>query len=553
MKIEADELISYQESLSEDRSIWERTWQDIIDYTLPNRAPVIGEDSPGQDRSIDIYDSTASNSTVRLAAALNSMLTNPQSQWFLLETTNEALNKESEVKIWLDALTKVVRKQMDLSNFYSAIHELYLDLCSIGTGTLYMEQDADPDKELNFSARHIREIFVAENHQGRIDQVFRKFKMTARQMQQRWGNLISSDAQAAAISEPNSEYEILHCCFPREDANPTSALPEEARFASVWIEIDSRHIIREGGYRTFPYTVPRWFKSTGEKYGRSPALTVLGDIKSLNDMTKTMMRTGQKVADPPIMVPDDGFFNIDTDPGGISYYRSGTNDRIIPLDVGSRLPITFQQVQEKREQIADAYFTTQLQIIDKSRMTAEEVRARMNENMRILGPTIGRLQDEFLDMLITRVLDILRFSFDRMGQPILPIPPEIVMQTLGTNDLKVRYISPMSKAQKTTDIQSINYYVATMSSWAGNGFPQVLDNVDIDDAARLIADFSGVPNEILKDERAVAAQRKQRAEEAQNKAKQEQRAAGADQMASVGGAVRDISEAQQLRGEANAA
>lgn len=549
IRIEADELINYMEELGAERSVWENTWQDILDYTMPNRAPVIGDDTPGVDRSINIYDSTASHSTIRLAAALNSMLTNPQSQWFVLETTNNELNEEREVKEWLDDLTKTVRKQLDLSNFYSEIHELYLDLVSLGTGTLYMEQADNPDEHLNFSARHIREIYIAENHQGKVDQVFRKFYMTARQMYQRWGDKISVEAQKEADKSPNTEYEILHCCFPREDVDPTTQLNNRLPYASVWVEIDARHIIHEGGYRTFPYAVPRWFKSTGEKYGRSPALTVLGDIKTLNTMVKTMLRTGEKVADPPLMVPDDGFFNIDVEPGGISYYRSGTADRIIPLDVGNRIPITFQMIQEKRDQVADAYFTTQLQIIDKSRMTAEEVRARMSENMRILGPTIGRLQDEFLDVLMSRVIEILRVSFDNIGAPILPEPPEIVSRVAGKNAVKIRYISPMAKAQKTTDIQAINYYVATVASWAQAGFPQVLDNIDIDDAARLVADFSGVPTEALNDERTVAAMRQRRAAQAQAAARAESQQAMTEGAKNIGSAVSDIASAQQMREE----
>ena len=279
---------------------------------------------------------------------------------------------------------------------------------------------------------------------------------------------------------------------------------------------------------------------------------MLGDIKSLNTMTKTMLRTGEKVADPPLMVPDDGFFNIDVEPGGISYYRSGTQDVIRPLDVGNRIPITFQMIQEKRDQVADAFFTTQLQIIDKSRMTAEEVRARMHENMRILGPTIGRLQDEFLDILITRVLDILRVSFNRQGEPILPPPPESVAKVLGQNDLKVRYISPMSKAQRSTDIQSINYYVSTLAMWAQAGFPQVLDNLDIDDAARLIADFGGVPNEVLRDERGVAQIRNQRAQAAAAAAQSEATNQQTEGMKNVGAAMNDVAGALQTREEINA-
>ena len=76
-------------------------------------------------------------------------------------------------------------------------------------------------------------------------------------------------------------------------------------------------------------------KASNEIYGRSPAMTALPDVKMLNEMSKTTIKAAQKQVDPPLLVPDDGFLlPVRTVPGGLNFYRSGTRDRIEPLNIG---------------------------------------------------------------------------------------------------------------------------------------------------------------------------------------------------------------------------
>ena len=60
----------------------------------------------------------------------------------------------------------------------------------------------------------------------------------------------------------------------------------------------------------------------------------LSYVKILNEMEKTYLKALQKMVDPPLMVPDDGFINpVRTTPGGLNYYRTGLgrDERIFPL------------------------------------------------------------------------------------------------------------------------------------------------------------------------------------------------------------------------------
>ena len=69
-------------------------------------------------------------------------------------------------------------QELERSNFQQEIHELYYDLVVFGTAALAIEKEMGQD--IRFSARHIAEIYIAENHEGRVDTVYRKYELTAK-------------------------------------------------------------------------------------------------------------------------------------------------------------------------------------------------------------------------------------------------------------------------------------------------------------------------------------------------------------------------------------
>ena len=97
--------------------------------------------------------------------------------------------------------------------------------------------------------------------------------------------------------------------------------------------------------------MPRWSKRTGEKYGSSPGMTALPEVKTLNKMAETMIIAAQKVVDPPMQLPDDGFIlPIVTSPGGLNFRRANTTDaRIEPLFNFSQVDFGTKNIFKKYE------------------------------------------------------------------------------------------------------------------------------------------------------------------------------------------------------------
>ena len=530
-------LLSRYERLEGQRQNWETHWQEVADYMQPRKADVTKQRARGDKRMEQVFDSSPIQAVELLAASLHGMLTNPSTPWFTLRFKDEEIENEDEAKLWLEASTDAMYTAFNRSNFQQEIFELYHDLITFGTAAMFIEED--DDDIIKFSTRHINEVFIAENDKGRIDTIYRRFKISARAAMQKFGEAVSSDVQSAFKKDPYKEVEILHAVYPRTDFNPNKKDKKNMPFESVYIEFKNGNELSVSGFREFPFVVPRYLKASNEIYGRSPAMTALPDVKMLNEMCKTTIKAAQKQVDPPLLVPDDGFLlPVRTVPGGLNFYRSGTRDRIEPLNIGANNPLGLNMEQQRRDSIRAVFYVNQLMMQDGPQMTATEVIQRNEEKMRLLGPVLGRLQSELLKPLIDRVFAVL------LRNNMLPQAPEF----LSGRDVEIEYVSPLAKAQKSTELQSIMRAVEILGSLA-NVAP-VFDYVNFDNLVKHLADIVGVPQKILKTQSQVNAERQQSAQQQEQMQSMQQ----LQQVAKAGGDIAPLAKAlpEEARAVANA-
>jgi len=278
----------------------------------------------------------------------------------------------------------------------------------------------------------------------------------------------------------------------------------------------------ESGYDEMPYVVPRWLKSSTELgFGHSPAMACLADTKMLNKMSEITIRAAEKQIDPPLMVPDDGFMlPVRTVPSGLNFYRSGTRDRIEPLNIGANQPLGLAMEDQRRQAIRSAFYVDQLIMSQNQTMTATEVIQRTEEKMRLLGPVLGRLQAEFLQPLIERTFNILS------REKALPAPPEF----MADFDIEIEYVSPIAKAQRSGEVQSI-VRMLEMLAPLQQLEPGITDWIDFDGLAKHAIRVLGIPAAVVRGREEVEMIRAQRqqaqqAEQEQMQAMQMAEAAG---------------------------
>ena len=462
------------------------------------------------------------------------MLTNPSTKWFSLRFGDIILDGNDEAREWLESVEDVMYQEFASSNFQEQIHELYHDLITFGTGIMFVEGDEEQTpSSLRFSTRHIGECYVSENEYGRVDTVFRKFKIPVRAAISRFGSdTISEKLVKQGERDPYSLIDLVHAVYPRDSFDVTRVDAVNKPFASVYYDADQKTVLSESGFDEFPYLAPRYLKASYEiGYGRSPAMTALADIKMLNKMSEVTIRAAQKQVDPPLLVPDDGFIlPIRTVPGGLNFYRSGTRDRIEPLNIGANNPLGLNMEEQRRKAIQSAFYVDQLILGQGPQMTATEVVQRTEEKMRLLGPVLGRLQAELLQPLITRVYNILeRKQFFRVA-------PEFIQN----NDISIEYVSPLAKAQRMGDVQSAMRLFELLGPVAqiDRG---IMDYVDSDGLTKHMIRALSVPASAVRGDEEVAAIRQQR----QARQEEQRELAQAQQVAEAAGSAAPALKAAQ--------
>jgi len=519
-------IMARYDRLKTGRQNWETHWQEVADYMQPRKADVTRTRSRGDKRTELIFDSSPIQALELLAASLHGMMTNPSTPWFSLRYKDQGLDSDDEAKLWLESVTDTMYTAFNRSNFQQEIFELYHDLITFGTAAMFIEEDQDD--LLKFSTRHINEIYITENDKGRIDTVYRKFKITLRAAFQQFGEKLSEEARNKVEKDPFDEIDILHAVYPRQDFDPTKKDKKNMEFESVYVEYKNGNELSVGGFMEFPFVVPRYLKASHGIYGRSPAMTALPDVKMLNEMSKTTIKAAQKQVDPPLLVPDDGFLlPVRTVPGGLNFYRSGTRDRIEPLNIGANNPLGLNMEEQRRTAIRNVFYVDQLLLQQGPQMTATEVIQRNEEKMRLLGPVLGRLQSELLKPMIDRCFAILLRNNQFASAP----------DFLSGQDIEIEYVSPLAKAQKGTELSSITRAMEILGSLS-NVAP-VFDYINFDALVKHVADLVGVPQKVLKLQSQVNAEREQQAQLAQQQAQMQQM----QQAAEAGGKIAPLAKA----------
>lgn len=514
-----DEVMRRLKSLEDLHMQWKPIWQELSDYIIPRKNDIYRTYTIGSKRTTQLFDSTAVHANEVLASSMAGSLTNQGTNWFVLKMRDDALNEDFSVQLWLQDCTLRMHRALQQSNFASEILEVYLDLGALGTGCILMEEAPARGpyfSGLQFKACNIGEYIIDEGPDGTVDTVFRRMQMTNRTVAMKWPKMLNENMVREADKNPDKPRQVIHAVYPRMGKIGRSA--KNLPYASIYWDEKEKVALQEGGFYELPYAVPRWTKASRERYGRGPGHTALPDIKVLNKAKDLSLKVWAKVLDPPSMVQHDGIIgNLRLTPGGINYTRGLPREVIEQMRIDARFDLTQIKEEELRASIRNIYWSNQLEMPQGPQMTAHEVMVRYELMQRLLGPTLGRLESELLSPVVSRVFNIM------MREEALLPPPDFVIEYANQGgNIDIQYESPIAKAQRSGDIQAIESVFAFVGPMM-EAQPAILDNFNMDEVARTVAEVRGMPAKVMRDRRAVEEMRAQRA---QQQAQQDQIAQG---------------------------
>ena len=537
-------VVKYQASLERIRTDYETVWEEIIKFVHYNRRSIAGTETPGTKMGLYAYDSHPLTALNTMTDGMYGNLISPDSRWLSLKLPNiiefgrsrsvrrlngMRLDEVAEVKGWLENCEDVMYSAYLRSNFYKVMLPFIRDGLSIGTANTHMEEDLKRGA-IVFTLYHPRESYISEDAYGVVDVNHRKFKLTLRQLAQKF-DMASLEAHDVNFkynlsNNPEEEWEILHAIMPREQIDMWRDTDGEwkpkpharnKRFASVWIA-GGKTLLLESGYNMNPNAVWRYYRMSDGPYGGSPSMDALIDCIVLHQQTRTNLEAGQRMVDPPYNVPaelrEQGGANLT--PRGMNYFRDPK--RVVSaINTLSQLPWGRDLSEDQRRKI-DAHFHIEFFLsltraaMEGRQLTVPQVMEMQGEKATLLGPKISGFLFDGLNPIIDRTFEIERAA----GR--IPDPPQILAE-FGGADLEVDYMGLLAQAQKRlVKNQGIMNSIGAIGQLA-QFFPDILDLVDSDETGRDILTSNMMPAKDIRTPEAVdqIRQQRQQAQEVQAK------------------------------------
>ena len=384
------------------RAPWLNRWDAAMRYTMPT------DDTD----AATLFDATAADAVDNLAASIYSLMTPPESLWI-------SLVPESDASPDADAATAALRANLNDSNFYTTIHQCYLDLVILGTACLFMaETPIGASSAFSFTAVPMRDIAILPGA------VFHTATMPAHEVLEKYPTWTPPADVADQIKhDPATPLRLVQSLVGTE--------------FTAWLDVGGNlenNIVARGTFETNPYIIFRWSVLSGEQYGRGPVLRALPDIKTANKVVELVLKNATIAVSGIWQADDDGVINlnnINLTPGAIIPKAVGSSG-LTPLSSVADFDVSQIILKDLRERIRHALLADRLGLLSEKEMTATEIMARNSDMVRILGATYGRLLHEFIRPLTDRGLQIL----SRRG---------VIAPIALNSDAELKYIAPIAQ------------------------------------------------------------------------------------------------------------
>ena len=384
------------------RAPWLNRWDAAMRYTMPT----------DNADAATLFDATAADAVDNLAASIYSLMTPPESLWI-------SLVPESDASPDADVATAALRANLNDSNFYTTIHQCYLDLVILGTACLFMaETPIGASSAFSFTAVPMRDIAILPGA------VFHTATMPVHEVLEKYPTWTPPADVADQIKhDPATPLRLVQSLVGTE--------------FTAWLDVGGNlenNIVARGTFETNPYIIFRWSVLSGEQYGRGPVLRALPDIKTANKVVELVLKNATIAVSGIWQADDDGVINlnnINLTPGAIIPKAVGSSG-LTPLSSGADFDVSQIILKDLRERIRHALLADRLGLLSEKEMTATEIMARNSDMMRILGATYGRLLHEFIRPLTDRGLQIL----SRRG---------VIAPIALNSDAELKYIAPIAQ------------------------------------------------------------------------------------------------------------
>jgi len=377
------------------------------------------------------FSGVGSRGVNNLASKLLLALLPPNSPFFRFQANEKKLAEDetppelmSEIEASLQALEELVMDEVTRGAYRVALHEALKHLIITGNALLYL-----PD-EGGLRVFHLDRFVVQRDPMGNLLSVATKesvaFSTLSEEIRQRL------QQQDPNLAESDAKVDLFTSC---------------KRNAKHWVitqDVNGVDIPYAGGKVTMdrnPFIPLRLSRIDGEAYGRGFVEEYLGDIQSLEALTRAIVEGSAAAAKVLFLVNPNGTTRARTlaeSPNGAIVQGNAADVNTLQLDKFNDFRTAQVTMEAIKDRLGAAFLLTSGVVRQAERVTAEEIRMLSQELEASLGGLYSLLAAEMQLPLVKRIMSVMQ---KKKMLPKLPkdlVKPVIVtgVEALGRgNDL----------------------------------------------------------------------------------------------------------------------
>jgi hypothetical protein len=451
---------------SSDRDNYLRRGREASLFTIPTLLP---EDNSSSSTEITTpFQSIGAEGVNNLSSKLLMSLLPPNAPFFRLVVDNSELeallaDKRSEAEEGLAKIERMVMQEIEVRGIRVPIAEALKQLLVTGNVLLYL-----PPKE-KIRVFRLDRYVVKRDSMGNVLEIVIKESLSP---------LSIPESAKDIIADPDSD-------SPAKDLDLYTCVKFTGKNWKVHQELEGQ--IVPGSEGTFaknrnPFLALRFTAMDGEDYGRGYVEEYLGDLKSLESLTQSIVEGSAAAAKVLFLVRPNGTTRVKTlaeSPNGAIVTGDDNDVSSLQLGKSQDFAVAQQTIQLLQTRLSRVFLMNSSIRRDAERVTAQEIRVAHQELEIALGGVYAVLSQEFQLPLV----ELLMHKMQKENK-IPKLPDE------GLKPLIVTGVEALGRGE---DLNKLQQFLQTLLPLG----PEVMQELNVSDYISRLAGSLGIDIEGL--------------------------------------------------------
>jgi len=387
--------------------------QEVALNFAPHLASWTSELTLGDDYAAHLVDSTPLLLARDFVGQIGAMLRPPGKQYFWHRTHNDKINNNREIRAYLDWRSEQMMRILNDrgTGYMRACKQADEFFGLFGDAVLSVDMSRSLDS-LRVRSYHTKDCVWAIGDDDKASVITRREMVPARIMKARYGEeKLHQKVREACERDPDTTFEVRHEVLPAAEYDAyRPGLKRKNGFASIWIDVTHKCVLREVTTDTFRYVVPRWVTLPSWAYAISPATTIaLPDARMIQQQALAILEAAEKSVNPPLVAYADTVRgDVRLESRGITWIDRNYDERsgqpITPLELGKNFSLGVDSIMRTESQLTRAFYLDTLRMPDtRNSKSTEEVQFLIDEYIRAALPLFAPMQQEYNDNLLFEV------------------------------------------------------------------------------------------------------------------------------------------------------